>query len=89
MLDDMYKDGLVREAMKLFSVMREKDTIPEVVEVFYKVSRFNDAIKVFFKMKKNGIVPNAYSYGLCKGRRLSDCEELSFEMKKAIRTKKN
>jgi pentatricopeptide repeat protein len=91
MLDGLCKDGLVQEAMKLFGVMREKGTIPEVViytavvEAFCKVSRFDDAIRVFRKMQKNGIVPNAYSYGvivngLCKGRRLVDCEELCVEM---------
>lgn len=91
MLDGLCKDGLVQEAMKLFSVIREKGTIPEVViytavvEAFCKVSRFDDAIRVFRKMQKNGIVPNAYSYGvivngLCKGDRLAECEEFCVEM---------
>ncbi|KAF3338712.1 pentatricopeptide repeat-containing protein [Carex littledalei] len=91
MLDGLCKDGLVKEAMLLFSVIREKGIIPEVViytavvEAFCKVSRFNDAIKVFRKMQKNGIVPNAYSYGvivngLSKGGRLSECEEFCVEM---------
>ncbi|GFP99100.1 pentatricopeptide repeat-containing protein at4g38150 [Phtheirospermum japonicum] len=83
MLDGLCKDGLVQDAMKLFGLMREKGTIPEVVvytavvEGFCKAHKFDDAIRIFKKMQSNGVVPNAFSYqvlirGLCSGKRLDD-----------------
>ncbi|KAI3969664.1 hypothetical protein MKX01_020225 [Papaver californicum] len=68
MLDGLCKDGLVQDAMKLFGLMREKATIPEVViytavvEGFCKAQKFDDAKRIFRKMQNNGISPNAYSY---------------------------
>lgn len=70
MLDGLCKDGLVQEAMKLFGLMREKGTIPEVViytavvEGFCKSHKIEDAKRIFRKMQTNGIVPNAFSYGV-------------------------
>ena len=91
MLDGLCKDGLTQEAMKLFGLMREKGTIPEVViytavvEGFCKAAKFDDAKRIFRKMQKNGIVPNAFSYaiviqGLCRGKRLDDAVEFCMEM---------
>lgn len=91
MLDGLCKDGLVQEAMKLFGLMREKGTIPEVViytavvEGFCKAQKLDDAKRIFLKMKGNGISPNAFSYavlirGLCKGKRLEDAVEVCVEM---------
>ncbi|ONK68766.1 uncharacterized protein A4U43_C05F15780 [Asparagus officinalis] len=91
MLDGLCKDGLVQEAMKLFGLMRERGTIPEVViytavvEGFCKAAKFDDAKRIFRKMQKNGIVPNAFSYGvmiqgLIKGKRLEDAVEFCVEM---------
>jgi pentatricopeptide repeat protein len=70
MLDGLCKDGLVQEAMKLFGLMREKGTIPEVViytdvvEGICKAQKFNDAKRIFKKMQSNGISPNAVSYSV-------------------------
>ncbi|XP_019053651.1 PREDICTED: pentatricopeptide repeat-containing protein At4g38150-like [Nelumbo nucifera] len=56
MLDDLCKDGLVQEAMKLFGLMHEKGTFLEVViytavvEGFYKAQKLDDAKKIFRKM---------------------------------------
>ncbi|KAL0418382.1 UNVERIFIED_CONTAM: Pentatricopeptide repeat-containing protein [Sesamum radiatum] len=86
MLDGLCKDGLVQEAMKLFGLMREKGTIPEVVvytavvEGFCKAHKFDDAIRIFKKMQSNGVVPNVFSYqvlvrGLCSGKREKGLEE--------------
>ncbi|XP_020584775.1 pentatricopeptide repeat-containing protein At4g11690 [Phalaenopsis equestris] len=91
MLDGLCKDGLVQEAMKLFGLMREKGTIPEiviytaVVEGFCKAAKFDDAKRVFRKMQKNEIAPNAFSYsvliqGLCKGKKLEDAVDFCMEM---------
>lgn len=91
MLDGLCKDGLVQEAMKLFGLMREKGTIPEVViytavvEGFCKAHKFDDALRIFKKMQGNGVVPNAFSYqvlirGLCGGKRLEDAYEFTIEM---------
>lgn len=94
MLDGLCKDGLVKEAMNLFGLMREKGTIPEVVvytavvEGFCKAAKFDDAKRVFRKMQSNGIVPNAFSYrvlvqGLCKGKKLEESVEFCVEMLEA------
>ncbi|KAG0490115.1 hypothetical protein HPP92_006978 [Vanilla planifolia] len=91
MLDGLCKDGLLQEAMKLFGLIREKGTIPEVViytavvEGFCKAARFDDAKRIFRKMQDNGIVPNAFSYsviiqGLCKGKRVEDAVGFCTEM---------
>ncbi|RZC45818.1 hypothetical protein C5167_038774 [Papaver somniferum] len=68
MLDGLCKDGLIQEAMKLFGLMREIATIPEVViytavvEGFCKARKFDDAKRIFRKMQNNGNSPNAFSY---------------------------
>lgn len=91
MLDGLCKDGLVQDAMKLFGLMREKGSMPEVViytavvEGFCKAAKFDDAKRIFRKMQKNEVVPNAFSYsvmiqGLCKGKRLEDAVEFCNEM---------
>ncbi|KAJ4963713.1 hypothetical protein NE237_023652 [Protea cynaroides] len=91
MLDGLCKDGLIQEAMKLFGLMREKGTIPEVViytavvEGFCKAHKLDDAKRIFRKMQNNGISPNAFSYGvlvqgLCKGGNLEDAVEFCVEM---------
>ena len=66
-LDGLCKDGLVQEAMKLFGLMREKVTIPEVViyiavvDGFCKAQKLDDAIRIiiphhfFFPQGKNKI----------------------------------
>uniref|UniRef100_A0A1J3D2V1 Pentatricopeptide repeat-containing protein n=1 Tax=Noccaea caerulescens TaxID=107243 RepID=A0A1J3D2V1_NOCCA len=70
MLDGLCKDGLVQEAMKLFGLMRDKGTIPEVViytaavDGFCKAHKIEDAKRIFRKMQTNGIAPNAFSYGV-------------------------
>ncbi|KAK7307546.1 hypothetical protein VNO77_40716 [Canavalia gladiata] len=94
MLDGLCKDGLVQEALKLFGLMREKGTIPEiviytaVVEGYSKAHRADDAIRIFRKMQSNGIIPNAFSYtviiqGLYKCSRLQDAFEFCVEMLEA------
>ncbi|XP_020080110.1 pentatricopeptide repeat-containing protein At4g38150 isoform X3 [Ananas comosus] len=91
MLDGLCKDGLIQEAMKLFGLMREKGTIPEVViytavvDGFCKAAKFDDAKRIFRKMQKNGIVPNAFSYavliqGLSNGGKLDESVEFCTEM---------
>ncbi|CAK9139520.1 unnamed protein product [Ilex paraguariensis] len=94
MLDGLCKDGLVQEAMKLFGLMREKRTIPEVViymaavEGFCKAQKLDDAKSIFKKMQNNGINPNAFSYtvliqGLYKGNRLQEALDFCVEMLEA------
>nr|POF21690.1 pentatricopeptide repeat-containing protein [Quercus suber] len=69
MLDGLCKDGLVQDAMKLFGLMREKGTIPEVViytavvDGFCKAHKFDDAQRVFKKMQNNaGHSPNVQTF---------------------------
>ncbi|KAG8045042.1 hypothetical protein GUJ93_ZPchr0008g11565 [Zizania palustris] len=91
MLDGLCKNGLVQEAMKLFGLMREKGTIPEVVvytavvDAFCKAEKLDDAVRIFRKMQGNGVIPNAFSYwmliqGLFKGGRLEDAVGFCLEM---------
>lgn len=94
MLDGLCKDGLVQEALKLFGLMREKGTIPEVViytavvDGFCKAHKLDDAKRVFKKMQNNGITPNAFSYGvliqgLYKSNKLDDAVDFCVEMLEA------
>ncbi|XP_031380726.1 pentatricopeptide repeat-containing protein At4g38150 [Punica granatum] len=94
MLDGLCKDGLIQEAMKLFGLMRERGTIPEVViytavvEGFCKAHKFDDAKRIFRKMQANGITPNVFSYtilvqGLYKCNRVEDALEFCEEMVEA------
>lgn len=94
MLDGLCKDGNVQEALKLFGLMREKGTIPEiviytaVVEGYTKAHKADDAKRIFRKMQSNGISPNAFSYtvliqGLYKCSRLQDAFEVCVEMLEA------
>ncbi|KAK8698728.1 hypothetical protein V6N13_114837 [Hibiscus sabdariffa] len=91
MLDGLCKDGLIQEAMKLFGLMREKGTIPEVViytavvDGFSKAHKLDDAKRIFRKMQSKGVVPNAFSYtvliqGLYKCNHLDDAIEFCLEM---------
>ncbi|CAL4963202.1 unnamed protein product [Urochloa decumbens] len=70
MLDGLCKNGLVQDAMKLFSLMREKGAISEVViytavvEAFCKAAKLDDMVRIFRKMQGNGVIPNAFSYWL-------------------------
>ncbi|KAI3706687.1 hypothetical protein L6452_24604 [Arctium lappa] len=94
MLHGLCSDGLVQEAMKLFALMRERGSIPDVVvytavvEGFCKSQKPDEAMRIFKKMQNNGIVPNAFSYGvlvqgLCRGKRLDDALEFCVEMVEA------
>ncbi|XP_022952706.1 pentatricopeptide repeat-containing protein At4g38150-like [Cucurbita moschata] len=91
MLDGLCKDGLIQEAMKLFGLIREKGTIPEVVvytavvDGFCKAEKLDEAIRIFRKMQNNGISPNAFSYGiliqgLYKSKQLEDAVSFCIEM---------
>lgn len=94
MLDGLCKDGLVQEAMKLFGLMREKGTLPEVViytavvDGFCKSHKMEDAKRIFRRMQSNGITPNAFSYtvlilGLYKCNKIEDAVEFCVEMLEA------
>ncbi|KAA0050550.1 hypothetical protein IC582_000629 [Cucumis melo] len=91
MLDGLCKDGLIQEAMKLFALIREKGTIPEVViytavvDGFCKAEKFDEAIRIFRKMQNKGISPNAFSFGvliqgLYKCKKLDDAVAFCNEM---------
>lgn len=97
MLDGLCKDGLVQEAMKLFGLMREKGSMPEVViytavvDGFFQAHKVDDAKRIFRKMQSNGITPNAFTYGvlikgLSKCRRLEEAVEFCMEMMEAGHT---
>lgn len=94
MLHGLCQDGLVQEAMKLFSLMHEKGTIPEVIiytaviEGFCKAHKLDDAKRIFRKMQGNGLSPNAITYGvliqgLIHKKSLDDALVFSVEMLEA------
>ncbi|AES94925.2 putative pentatricopeptide [Medicago truncatula] len=94
MLDGLCKDGNFQEALKLFGLMREKGTIPDiviytaVVDGYTKAHKADDAIRIFRKMQSNSISPNAFSYtvliqGLYKCSKLHDAVEFCVEMLEA------
>ncbi|KAK1381706.1 hypothetical protein POM88_019441 [Heracleum sosnowskyi] len=94
MLHGLCQDGLVQEAMKLFSLMHETGTIPEVIiytaviEGFCKAHKLDDAKRIFRKMQGNGISPNAITYGvliqgLVHKKSLDDALVFSVEMLEA------
>ncbi|KAG4165190.1 hypothetical protein ERO13_A13G063800v2 [Gossypium hirsutum] len=84
MLDGLCKDGLIQEAMKLFGLMREKGTIPEVViytavvDGFCKAHKLEDAKRIFRKMQsKAGHSPSVTTFvglvdGLCKEKSVEE-----------------
>ncbi|KAI4347927.1 hypothetical protein L6164_008700 [Bauhinia variegata] len=77
MLDGLCKDGLVDEAMKLFGLIREKRTLPEIVENgispnafsytvliqgLYKCQRLQDAADFCVEMVEAGHSPNVITF---------------------------
>ena len=74
MFDGLSKDGLTHEALELFSQIKDKGHMPDVVahtavvEAYANAGQTKEALKVFLRMLASGIAPNAYTYAvLIKG----------------------
>lgn len=74
MFDGLSKDGLTHEALELFSQMKDKGQMPDVVahtaviEAYVNAGQAKEGLKVYMRMLASGVLPNAYTYNvLIKG----------------------
>lgn len=76
MFDGLSKDGLTHEALELFSVIKDKGTMPDVVAHTAVIKAYVDAggthwknaVRTYEKMLACGVLPNAYTFSvLIKG----------------------
>lgn len=92
MFDALSKDGRTHEALELFSQIKDKNQMPDVVahtaivEAYANAGQAKEALKVFMRMLACGVSPNAYTYTvLIKGlaadvRTLKDAKKYLLEM---------
>ncbi|KAI3509173.1 hypothetical protein L1887_24227 [Cichorium endivia] len=68
MFDGLSKDGLTHEALELFSQIKDKGQMPDVVahtaviEAYAAAGKAKEALKVYIRMLASGVLPNAYTY---------------------------
>lgn len=76
MFDGLSKDGLTHEALQLFSVMKDKGTMPDVVAHTAVIQAYvnaggthwKNALRTYQRMLACGVLPNAYTFSvLIKG----------------------
>ncbi|KVI11159.1 pentatricopeptide repeat-containing protein At4g38150-like [Cynara cardunculus var. scolymus] len=89
MFDALSKDGLTHEALDLFSQIKDKGEMPDVVahtaviEAYAAAGKAKEALKVYMRMLASGVLPNAYTYTvLIKSLAESGDEKLLAESKK-------
>ncbi|CAI9101432.1 OLC1v1038762C1 [Oldenlandia corymbosa var. corymbosa] len=89
MFDGLSKDGLTHEALELFSQIKDKGQMPEVVahtavmEAYVNAGQAKQGLKVFMQMLGSGVLPNAYTYSvLIRGLVASGDVKLAKEAKK-------
>lgn len=92
MFDALSRDGLTHEALALFSVIKEKSTMPDVVAHTAVVEAYanagghsKEALRTFERMLASGVLPNAYTYaviikGLARDGKVADARRLIGEM---------
>nr|DAD39373.1 TPA_asm: hypothetical protein HUJ06_013696 [Nelumbo nucifera] len=78
MFDALSKDGLTHEALELFSIIKDKGNMPDVVA-------HTAVIEAYMRMLASGVKPNAYTYtvlikGLAADGKLEDAKKLVMEM---------
>ncbi|XP_016473875.1 uncharacterized protein LOC107795709 [Nicotiana tabacum] len=91
MFDGLSKDGLTHEALELFSQIKDKSQMPDVVahtaviEAYANAGQPKEAHKVYLRMLANGVLPNAYTYSvLIKSLAESGEGKLAKEAKKYV-----
>ncbi|XAR56200.1 hypothetical protein NMG60_11036582 [Bertholletia excelsa] len=91
MFDGLSKDGLTHEALELFSQIKDKGQMPDVVahtavvEAYVAAGQAKEALRVFLRMLASGVMPNAYTYAvLIKGLANSGDARLLGEAKKYV-----
>ncbi|KAF3653253.1 pentatricopeptide repeat-containing protein [Capsicum chacoense] len=70
MFDGLSKDGLTHEALELFSQIKDRNQMPDVVahtaviEAYANAGQTKEAHKVYLRMLSSGVLPNAYTYSV-------------------------
>lgn len=70
MLDALSKDGLTHEALELFSQIKDKGHMPDVVshtavlEAYANAGQAKEANRTYLRMLASGVAPNAYTYSV-------------------------
>ncbi|KAG8655412.1 hypothetical protein MANES_04G038100v8 [Manihot esculenta] len=91
MFDALSKDGLTHEALELFSQIKDKGHMPDVVahtavvEAYANAGQSKEALKVFLRMLACGVAPNVYTYSvlikaLAADGKLADANKYIMEM---------
>ncbi|XP_051132580.1 pentatricopeptide repeat-containing protein At4g38150-like [Andrographis paniculata] len=68
MFDGLSQDGLTHEALELFSQIKDRGQMPDVVahtavmEAYANAGQAKEAHKVHLRMLASGVLPNAYTY---------------------------
>ncbi|XP_019179328.1 PREDICTED: pentatricopeptide repeat-containing protein At4g38150-like [Ipomoea nil] len=91
MFDGLSRDGLTHEALELFSVIKDKSEMPDVVahtaviEAYCDAGQPKEAHRVYQRMLVSGVLPNAYTYSvLIKSLATSGDPKLVKEAKKYV-----
>ncbi|KAJ8768027.1 hypothetical protein K2173_020967 [Erythroxylum novogranatense] len=93
MFDALSKDGRTHEALQLFSQIKDKGHMPDVVAYTAVIEAYanagggqsKEAQRVFLRMLASGVSPNAYTYavlikGLANDGKLSEATKYVIEM---------
>lgn len=91
MFDGLSKDGLTHEALALFSQIKDKGAMPDVVshtaviEAYAGAGRAKEALRSYLRMLSVGVQPNAYTYavlikGLARGGKVGEAGKYLVEM---------
>ncbi|XP_076911556.1 uncharacterized protein LOC143569563 [Bidens hawaiensis] len=70
MLSALSQDGLTHQALELFSQIKDKGHMPDVVahtaviEAYADAGKPKEALKVYTRMLASGVLPNAYTYSV-------------------------
>lgn len=91
MFDGLSKDGLTHEALALFSQIKDKGSMPDVVahtaviEAYAGAGRGKEALRTYLRMLSDGVKPNAYTYavlikGLARGGKVGEAGKYLVEM---------
>lgn len=91
MFDGLSKDGLTHEALALFSQIKDKGAMPDVVahtaviEAYAGAGRAKEALRTYLRMLSDGVKPNAYTYavlikGLARGGKVGEAGKYLVQM---------
>ncbi|KAK1295319.1 hypothetical protein QJS10_CPA16g01826 [Acorus calamus] len=92
MFDGLSKDGLTHEALELFSVIKDKGNMPDVVAHTAVIEAYSNspghskqALRSYQRMLASGVLPNAYTYsvlirGLARDGKLAEARKYVLEM---------